>query len=84
MKMDCPNIKKSSFKGKNELKNGRRAYIAREDNNSSSASEPESEEQAHLSLMVSHHSDDEEVNESILFSSSELQTAFNDLSKTKI
>ncbi|KAF1894415.1 hypothetical protein Lal_00027112 [Lupinus albus] len=28
MKMDCPNIKKSSFKGKNELKNGRRAYIS--------------------------------------------------------
>ncbi|KAF1864745.1 hypothetical protein Lal_00039914 [Lupinus albus] len=28
MKMDCPNIKKSSFKGQNELKNGRRAYIA--------------------------------------------------------
>ncbi|KAF1881712.1 hypothetical protein Lal_00032183 [Lupinus albus] len=60
MKMDCPNIKRSSFKGKNELKNGRRAYIAWEDNDASSASEPESEEQAHLSLMTSHHSDDEE------------------------
>ncbi|KAF1879740.1 hypothetical protein Lal_00039753 [Lupinus albus] len=58
--MDCSNIKKSSFKGKNELKNGRRAYIAWEDNDTSSASEPESEEQAHLSLMASHHSDDEE------------------------
>ncbi|KAF1866213.1 hypothetical protein Lal_00024211 [Lupinus albus] len=46
---------------------------------SSSASGPESEEHAHLSLMASHHSDDEEVNESIFFSSSELQTAFNDL-----
>ncbi|KAF1895936.1 hypothetical protein Lal_00033941 [Lupinus albus] len=44
MKMDYPNIKKSSFKGKNELKNGRRAYIAWEDNDTSSASEPESEE----------------------------------------
>ncbi|KAF1884148.1 hypothetical protein Lal_00035212 [Lupinus albus] len=32
MKMECPNIKKSSFKGKNEIKNGRRAYIAWEDN----------------------------------------------------
>ncbi|KAF1888965.1 hypothetical protein Lal_00039564 [Lupinus albus] len=51
MKMDCPNIKKSSFKGKNELKNGRRAYIVSEDNDTSSASEPESEEQAHLSLI---------------------------------
>ncbi|KAF1885856.1 hypothetical protein Lal_00042730, partial [Lupinus albus] len=61
MKMDCPNIKKSSFKGKNELKNGRRAYIAWEDNDTSSASEPESEEQAHLSLIASHHSDDQEV-----------------------
>ncbi|KAE9612419.1 putative transcription factor interactor and regulator CCHC(Zn) family [Lupinus albus] len=75
MKMDCPKIKKSSFKGKN----GRRAYIAWEDNDTSSASEPESEEQTHLSLMASHHSDDEEVNESIPFYSSELQTAFNDL-----
>ncbi|KAF1884624.1 hypothetical protein Lal_00028505 [Lupinus albus] len=60
MKMECPNIKKSSFKGKNELKNGRRAYIAWEDNDTSSASEPESEEHVHLSLMASHHSDDEE------------------------
>ncbi|KAF1892780.1 hypothetical protein Lal_00046725 [Lupinus albus] len=60
MKMDCPNIKKGSFKGKNEMKNGQRAYIAREDNDTSSASEPESKEQAHLSLMASHHSDDEE------------------------
>ncbi|KAF1896113.1 hypothetical protein Lal_00042878 [Lupinus albus] len=77
--MDCPNIQKSSFKGKNELKNGRRAYIAWEDNDTSSASEPESEEQAHLSLMASRHSDDKKVNESIPFSSSELQTAFNDL-----
>ncbi|KAF1863174.1 hypothetical protein Lal_00012484 [Lupinus albus] len=55
MKMDCSNIKKDSFKGKNEMKNGRIAYIAWEDNDTSSASEPESEEQAHLSLMVSHH-----------------------------
>ncbi|KAF1879732.1 hypothetical protein Lal_00039745 [Lupinus albus] len=60
IKMDCSNIKKSSFKGKNELKNGRRAYIAWEDYDTSSASEHESEEQAHLSLMASHHSDDEE------------------------
>ncbi|KAF1883673.1 hypothetical protein Lal_00012590 [Lupinus albus] len=67
MKMDCPNIKKSSFKGKNELKNGRRAYIAWEDNDTSSTSEPESEEQAHLSLMASHHSDDEE-SQKIIFS----------------
>ncbi|KAF1863306.1 hypothetical protein Lal_00031305 [Lupinus albus] len=79
MKMDCPNIKKSYFKGKNELNNGRRAYIAWEDNDISYASKPESEEQAHLSLMASHHSNDEEVNESIHFSSSELQIAFNDL-----
>ncbi|KAF1881713.1 hypothetical protein Lal_00032184 [Lupinus albus] len=43
MKMDCPNIKKSSFNGKNEIKNGRRAYIAWEDNDMNSASEPENE-----------------------------------------
>ncbi|KAF1896338.1 hypothetical protein Lal_00043288 [Lupinus albus] len=61
MKMDCPNIKKSSFKGKNELKNGRRAYIAWEDNDTSSVSEPESEEQVHLYLMASHHSSDEKI-----------------------
>ncbi|KAF1898671.1 hypothetical protein Lal_00023680 [Lupinus albus] len=79
MQMDCPNIKKSSFKWKNKLKNGRRAYIAWEDNDTSSSSEPESEQQTHLSLMASHHSDDEEVNEFIPFSSSELQTAFSDL-----
>ncbi|KAF1892976.1 hypothetical protein Lal_00008348 [Lupinus albus] len=60
MKMDCPNIKKSSFKGKNELKNGRRAYISWQDNDTSSASEPKSEEQTHLSLMASHHSDNDE------------------------
>ncbi|KAF1892933.1 hypothetical protein Lal_00013370 [Lupinus albus] len=60
MKMDCPNIKKSSFKGKNELNNGRRAYIAWQDNDTSSASEPKSEEQTHLSLMASHHSDNDE------------------------
>ncbi|KAF1864719.1 hypothetical protein Lal_00032039 [Lupinus albus] len=52
MKMDCPNIKKSSFKGKNELKNGRRAYISWEDNDTSSASKTESEEQTHLSLLL--------------------------------
>ncbi|KAF1893027.1 hypothetical protein Lal_00024147 [Lupinus albus] len=68
IKMDCPNIKKSSFKGKNELKNGRRACIAWEDNDTSSASESESEEQAHLSFMASHHSDDEESQKSILAS----------------
>ncbi|CAL0317264.1 unnamed protein product [Lupinus luteus] len=79
MKMDCPNLKKSSFKGKNDVKTGRRAYIAWEDNDTSSASEVQNEEQAHLSLMASHHSDDEEVNDSNLFSSSELQSAFNDL-----
>ncbi|KAF1866138.1 hypothetical protein Lal_00031442 [Lupinus albus] len=62
MKMDCPNIKKSSFKGKNEIKNGRRAYIAWEDNDTSSTSELESEEHANLSLMASHHLDDEEIN----------------------
>ncbi|KAF1870790.1 hypothetical protein Lal_00039440 [Lupinus albus] len=78
MKMDCPNIKKSYFIGKNQLKNRRRAYIDWEDNDTCSTSEPESEEQTHLSLMASHHSDDEGVNESIPFSSSELQTAFND------
>ncbi|KAF1866115.1 hypothetical protein Lal_00043068 [Lupinus albus] len=44
MKMDCPNIKKGSFKGKNEIKNGRRTYIAWEDIDTSSASEPKCEE----------------------------------------
>ncbi|KAF1870623.1 hypothetical protein Lal_00025996 [Lupinus albus] len=77
--MDYPNIKKGSFKGKNEMKNGRRSYITWEYNDTSLASQPEGEEQAHLSLMASHHSDDEEVNESNSFSSSELQSAFNDL-----
>ncbi|KAF1874311.1 hypothetical protein Lal_00013750 [Lupinus albus] len=60
MKMDCPNIKKGSFKGKNKMKNGRKACIAPEDNDTSSTPGPKSEEQAHLSLMVFHHSDDEE------------------------
>ncbi|XP_019414896.1 PREDICTED: LOW QUALITY PROTEIN: elongation factor 1 alpha-like protein [Lupinus angustifolius] len=36
-------------------------YIAWEDNDTSSASETDNEEQAHLSIMASHHSDDEEV-----------------------
>ncbi|KAF1866156.1 hypothetical protein Lal_00031460 [Lupinus albus] len=54
MKMDYPNIKKSSFKWRNEIKNGRRAYIAWEDNDTSSASEPECEEQTHISLMAYH------------------------------
>ncbi|KAF1893057.1 hypothetical protein Lal_00044187 [Lupinus albus] len=79
MKMGCLNIKKGFFKGKNEMKNGRRAYIAWEDNDTCSASEPKSEEQAQLSLMASHHSDDEEVNESNSFSSSKLYSAFNDM-----
>ncbi|KAF1859114.1 hypothetical protein Lal_00000942 [Lupinus albus] len=78
MKMDCPNIKKCSFKGTNEMKNGRRAYISWEDNDSSSASQPESEEQAHLSLMASHHSDDEEFLESkTIFSISRETTCYN-------
>ncbi|KAF1866081.1 hypothetical protein Lal_00015488 [Lupinus albus] len=49
------------------------------DNNTTSTSEPKNEEQAHLSLMASHHSDDEEVSETKLFSSSELHITFNDL-----
>ncbi|CAL0313941.1 unnamed protein product [Lupinus luteus] len=57
MKMDCPNLKKSSFKGKNDTKTERRTYIAWKDNDTSSASEAENEERAHLSLMASHHSD---------------------------
>ncbi|KAF1891552.1 hypothetical protein Lal_00015149 [Lupinus albus] len=32
MKMDSPNIKRNFFKGKNEMKTGRRAYIAWEEN----------------------------------------------------
>ncbi|KAE9591188.1 hypothetical protein Lalb_Chr20g0115741 [Lupinus albus] len=62
MKMECPNVKKNPFKGKKEMRTGRRAYIAWEDNNTSFASEPKNEEQSHLSLMASHHSDDEEEN----------------------
>nr|UBX54589.1 transposon Pol polyprotein [Lupinus angustifolius] len=48
MKMDCSNLKKSSFKGKNDTKTERRVYIAWEDNDTCSASEIENEEQAHL------------------------------------
>ncbi|KAF1865929.1 hypothetical protein Lal_00033392 [Lupinus albus] len=48
-------------------------------NNTCSTSEPENDEQVHLSLLVSHHSDDEEISESKPFSSSELQLAFKEL-----
>ncbi|KAF1864730.1 hypothetical protein Lal_00039896 [Lupinus albus] len=38
--MDCPTLKKNTFKGKPKNKNGRCAYITWEDNNTISTSEP--------------------------------------------
>ncbi|KAF1881686.1 hypothetical protein Lal_00032155 [Lupinus albus] len=48
-------------------------------NDTCSAYEPENEEQAHISIMASHHSDNEEISETKPCSSSELQMGFNDL-----
>ncbi|KAF1870552.1 hypothetical protein Lal_00025715 [Lupinus albus] len=48
-------------------------------NNTCSTSELENDEQVHLLLLVSHHSDDEEISEIKPFPSSELQLAFNEL-----
>ena len=63
IKSDCPSLqKKNEFKVKKDRKK-RRAYIAWENNDVSTTSSSENEEQAHLSLMVSHHSDDDEVSD---------------------
>lgn len=83
MKADCPTLaRKSSHKGRKEFK-PRRAYIAWDDNDISSSSESEDDEYANLTLMASHHSDDEqEVSDSELNfkpSYEELQNAFDEL-----
>lgn len=84
MKADCPILaKKNNHKGKKEFK-PRRAYIAWEDNDISSSSESKNEESVNMTLMASHHSDDEEneVSDSEINdkrSHEELQNAFNEL-----
>lgn len=68
-------------------KKSKRAYIAWEDNDVSSDSDSDHEEQAHLSLMASHHSDDEnEVSDADLDNPSflELQDAFIELHKESL
>ncbi|XP_050902203.1 uncharacterized protein LOC127112050 [Lathyrus oleraceus] len=81
IKSDCPKLsKKGGFKGKKDFKN-KKAYVAWEDNEISSSSKSESDECANLTLMASHHSDDEEdevSNEFSLFDS-DAQGATNEL-----
>lgn len=78
IKSDCPFLQKNNgFKNKKDKKS-RRAYIAWEDNNDITTSNSKNKKQAHLSLMVPHHLNDDEVS-NVKLSYDELHDAYNDL-----
>jgi len=59
IKVDCPSLqKKYGFNGKKD-KRSKKAYIAWEDNKINSSLDSENEKHTHLTLMASHHYDDE-------------------------
>ncbi|XP_050877803.1 uncharacterized protein LOC127081601 [Lathyrus oleraceus] len=81
IKLDCPQLpKKSGFKSKKENKY-KKAYVAWEDNEISSSSDSDSDESANLSLMASHHSDDEvnEVSNDFSLFDNDVQGAIDEL-----
>jgi len=83
IKSECPTLLKKNKFNINKDKRQQKLYVAWDDNETSSFSESEDDEYANLTLMASHHSDDEqEVSDSELNfkpSYEELQNAFNEL-----